>query len=108
MLPVSRSCSFGNFPRARVREAVERSSTHHLLRNMRSFDPITLFTNSVFSRNLYLTALPTTSSDPTSTAGPSRPNPKDVYTPQRFNIIEALSATGLRSIRYAQEIPGAK
>lgn len=46
-----------------------------------------------------------TSADP----GPSRrPNNKDVYQPQRFNIIEALSATGLRSIRYAQEIPGAQ
>jgi hypothetical protein len=42
MLLVSCSCSFGNFPRARVREAVERSSTHHLLQNMRSFDSITL------------------------------------------------------------------
>ena len=27
------------------------------------------------------------------------------YTPQKFAILEALSATGLRSIRYAKEIP---
>lgn len=27
------------------------------------------------------------------------------YTPQRVTILEALSATGLRSIRYAKEIP---
>jgi len=27
------------------------------------------------------------------------------YRPQKFAILEALSATGLRSIRYAKEIP---
>lgn len=27
------------------------------------------------------------------------------YKPQKFTILEALSATGLRSIRYAKEIP---
>jgi tRNA G26 N,N-dimethylase Trm1 len=43
-----------------------------------------------------------------SAPGPSTKRSKDIYVPHRFNIIEALSATGLRSIRYAQEIEGCK
>ena len=43
-----------------------------------------------------------------SVPGPSTKRSKDTYIPYRFNIIEALSATGLRSIRYAQEIDGCK
>ncbi|CCM02381.1 uncharacterized protein FIBRA_04476 [Fibroporia radiculosa] len=40
-------------------------------------------------------------------AGPSAPKQKE-YRPYKSVILEALSATGLRSIRYAKEIPLAK
>ncbi|GJE90805.1 N2,N2-dimethylguanosine tRNA methyltransferase [Phanerochaete sordida] len=37
--------------------------------------------------------------------GATSSKPKPEYKPTRFTILEALSATGLRSIRYAKEIP---
>ncbi|KAB5595291.1 TRNA (guanine-N2-)-methyltransferase [Ceratobasidium theobromae] len=35
----------------------------------------------------------------------ANPSPRKEYIPQKFVILEALSATGLRAIRYAHEIP---
>lgn len=41
----------------------------------------------------------------TSADADTATKPKPEYKPARFTILEALSATGLRSIRYAKEIP---
>lgn len=49
------------------------------------------------------------SSDAVPTGSETKPKrDRNAYVSPKVNIIEALSATGLRSIRYAQEIPGVK